>query len=60
MKNLDRALFTAFFVGVIVLLKEMFFKEMNPIISIIIVAIAAAIGYLLGDTLLDRKKHRNN
>ncbi|MYL56763.1 hypothetical protein GLW20_04530 [Virgibacillus halodenitrificans] len=58
-RNIDRALFTGLFVGIIIFIKEIFFLGINAFISILIGAIAALIGYLIGDKILPRKSDNN-
>jgi len=54
-ENIDRALFSGWFVGVIVFIKEFFFADINAFISIVMIALAA-IGYLIGDKIFTREK----
>ncbi|AIF45307.1 MULTISPECIES: hypothetical protein [Bacillaceae] len=58
-RNIDRALFTGLFVGIIIFIKEILFSGINAFISILIGAIAALIGYLIGDKILPRKSDNN-
>lgn len=58
-ENIDRALFAGLFVGVIAFIKEFFFADINAFISILIVALAASIGYLVGNKIFTRKKDKN-
>jgi len=53
-RNIDKALFTGIFVGIIIFIKEFFFPDINSFISIFIGALAALIGYLIGDKLLPK------
>lgn len=58
-RNIDRALFTGVFVGIVIFIKEVFFSDMNTFISILIGGLAALIGYLIGDKILSRKDDRS-
>lgn len=51
-RRIDLALFTGLFVGVIVFIKEFLFPGTHAILSILIGAAAALIGYLIGDRVL--------
>ncbi|MFC4403804.1 hypothetical protein [Gracilibacillus xinjiangensis] len=53
-ENIDRALFTAGFVGVIVF----FLPETNSIVSILVAGIAAFVGFLLGSRLFTQKEKK--
>ncbi|WP_182201687.1 hypothetical protein [Paraliobacillus salinarum] len=53
-RNLDRALFTGLFVGIIIFIKEFFFPDTTTFMSILISALAALIGYFIGGKLLSR------
>ena len=50
-RNIDRALFTGLFVGIIIFISEFFFPDTNSFISIFIGALGALMGYLIGDKI---------
>lgn len=54
-RNVSRALFTALFVFIIGILEVFFFPSMNDYVSILIVALAALIGYLIGDKIFNKE-----
>ncbi|UOQ83543.1 hypothetical protein [Gracilibacillus salinarum] len=54
--NIDRALFAGLFVATIIFISEFFFPETNSFISILIGALAALFGYLIGDKLFLKEK----
>jgi len=58
--NISSAVFTGLFVGVIVFIRELLFPNISTLVSIIILALAASIGYLLGEKLFTGKNDKNN
>ncbi|WP_121605181.1 hypothetical protein [Virgibacillus sp. Bac332] len=54
-RNIDRALLTGLFVGIIIFISEYFFPDTNAFISIFIGALAALIGYLIADKILPKE-----
>ena len=49
--NIGVALFTGLFVGIIIFIKELFISDINVFLSILICALAALIGGLIGNKL---------
>ncbi|MDL4839480.1 hypothetical protein [Aquibacillus rhizosphaerae] len=58
-RNIDKALFTGVFVGIIIFVKEFFFSDINSFLSIIIGPLAAIISYLVGDKFLTKDEIKN-
>lgn len=58
-RNIDRALFTGLFVGIIIFISEFFFPDTNSFISILIGTLAALIGFLIGDKILPKEDDKN-
>ncbi|GAB4074642.1 hypothetical protein GCM10028778_21450 [Barrientosiimonas marina] len=58
-KNIDRALFTGLFVGIIIFLKESLFPNTNVFLSMLISGSAALIGFLIGDKIFSEKDNKN-
>ncbi|GAA0415979.1 hypothetical protein JUJ52_12185 [Virgibacillus sp. AGTR] len=54
-RNIDRALLTGLFVGIIIFISEYFFPDTNSFISIFIGALAALIGYLIAVKILPKE-----
>ncbi|PID01157.1 MULTISPECIES: hypothetical protein [unclassified Sporosarcina] len=58
--NIVRGLFTGVFVGIISLIKELFFSGLNSFFSIALMVAAALIGYWLGNKVLMRHEEKRN
>ncbi|MBR7798067.1 MAG: hypothetical protein ACQEWU_07210 [Bacillota bacterium] len=54
-RNIDRALLTGLFVGIMIFISEYFFPDTNSFISIFIGALAALIGYLIAVKILPKE-----
>ncbi|GAB3053739.1 hypothetical protein [Virgibacillus ainsalahensis] len=57
-KNIDWALFTGFFVGIIIFITEFFFPDTSSLTSIIVAGLAAFIGGLIGYKLFPKARDR--
>ncbi|PID14031.1 hypothetical protein CSV63_14845 [Sporosarcina sp. P34] len=54
--NICRALFAGVFVGIISLIKELFFPALNSFLSIGLMGVTAFIGYWLGNKIVMRRE----
>ena len=58
--NIGRALFSGVFVGIISFIKELLFPGLNSFLSILLMVVAALIGYWLGNKILTRREEEKN
>ncbi|WP_143560779.1 hypothetical protein [Sporosarcina sp. P19] len=58
--NVGRALFVGVFVGMVSLIKELLNPDMHSLLSILLMLLAAIIGYWLGNKMLMRRKGEKN
>lgn len=58
--NLGRALFVGLFVGITSFIREFFFPNMNSLLSIFLIMVAALIGYWIGNKILIKRENERN
>ncbi|PIC85351.1 hypothetical protein CSV72_14045 [Sporosarcina sp. P20a] len=54
--NLGRALFVGVFVGMVSFIKELLYPDMHSFLSILLMVVAAIMGYFLGNKVLLKRQ----
>lgn len=54
--NLGRALFVGVFVGMVSFIKELLYPDMHSLLSILLMVVAAIMGYFLGNKVLLKRQ----